>query len=100
MREVMLDGTPTAARQLDAALQEALAGGEPVLPLDARNPQTPQLRAAMRPEVPAEPDTAVIIPTSGSTGAAKGVLLSAAALGASAAATHRRLGGPGRWVLA
>lgn len=43
---------------------------------------------------------AVVVGTSGSTGAPKLALLSAAALLASARATHRRLGGAGRWVLA
>lgn len=40
------------------------------------------------------------MPTSGSTGEPKGVLLTAAALRHSARATHDRLGGPGQWVLA
>jgi O-succinylbenzoic acid--CoA ligase len=44
--------------------------------------------------------TAVVVATSGSTGEPKGVLLSASALRASALATHARLGGPGRWLLA
>ncbi|RSM75328.1 AMP-dependent synthetase [Kibdelosporangium aridum] len=44
--------------------------------------------------------TAVVVATSGSTGEPKGVLLSKGALLASAEATHQRLGGPGRWVLA
>jgi o-succinylbenzoate---CoA ligase len=44
--------------------------------------------------------TAVVVATSGSTGDPKGVLLSAGALRASAVATHARLGGPGRWLLA
>ena len=48
---------------------------------------------------PADP-TALVIATSGSTGTPKGVLLPAAALRASAEATHRRLGGPGHWLLA
>ncbi len=56
--------------------------------------------ADLRPDLPVEPDTALIVRTSGSTGAAKGVLLSAAALRASGEATHRRLGGPGTWLLA
>jgi len=38
--------------------------------------------------------------TSGSTGEPKDVALSCAAVTASAAATLRRLGGPGQWVLA
>ncbi len=39
------------------------------------------------------------VETSGSTGVPKRVLLSRAAMRASADATHARLGGPGRWVL-
>lgn len=54
----------------------------------------------MAPEEPVEEGTAVLIPTSGSTGSPKGVLLSARALLTSAKATHERLGGPGRWLLA
>jgi O-succinylbenzoic acid--CoA ligase len=100
VREVRCDGSPAAVAELADAVADALAGGPTVLPLDARHPQVTQTRAAMAPDEPVEPDTAVIITTSGSTGAAKGVLLSAAALCASATATHDRLGGPGRWLLA
>ena len=100
MRELLLDGRPDAVRNLTEALADALAGGPTVLPLDARNPALPDLRAAMAVDEPVEPDTAVIVATSGSTGAAKGVLLSAAALVASATATHDRIGGPGHWLLA
>jgi len=45
-------------------------------------------------------DVALVVTTSGTTGAPKGALLSAAALSASASATHDRLGGPGSWLLA
>jgi o-succinylbenzoate---CoA ligase len=45
-------------------------------------------------------DIALVVTTSGTTGAPKGAQLTAAALTASAAATHERLGGPGRWLLA
>jgi O-succinylbenzoic acid--CoA ligase len=45
-------------------------------------------------------DVAVVVSTSGTTGVPKGALLSASALAASASATHDRLGGPGRWLLA
>jgi O-succinylbenzoic acid--CoA ligase len=45
-------------------------------------------------------DIALVVTTSGTTGAPKGAMLTAAALTASAAATHDRLGGPGRWLLA
>jgi O-succinylbenzoic acid--CoA ligase len=43
---------------------------------------------------------AIVVSTSGTTGAPKGAMLTAAALIASASATHDRLGGPGSWLLA
>ena len=45
-------------------------------------------------------EVALVAATSGTTGAPKGALLSAAALSASASATHDRIGGPGSWLLA
>jgi o-succinylbenzoate---CoA ligase len=45
-------------------------------------------------------DVALVVTTSGTTGAPKGAMLTAAALTASASATHERLGGPGSWLLA
>jgi O-succinylbenzoic acid--CoA ligase len=45
-------------------------------------------------------DVAVVVSTSGTTGVPKGAMLTASALTASAEATHRRLGGAGRWLLA
>jgi o-succinylbenzoate---CoA ligase len=42
----------------------------------------------------------IAVATSGSSGTPRDVLVSGAALRASADATHRRLGGPGRWLLA
>lgn len=45
-------------------------------------------------------DIALVISTSGTTNAPKGAMLTAAALVASANATHDRLGGPGTWLLA
>ncbi len=47
----------------------------------------------------AEPES-LVVETSGSTGEPKRVLLPRAAMRASAIATHRRLGGPGQWLLA
>jgi O-succinylbenzoic acid--CoA ligase len=99
VREILLDGTGGVA-ELAAALKDALDGGPAVLPLSAADPRLAELRARLAPGKPVEPGTAVVVATSGSTGAAKGVLLSAAALRASAAATHARLGGPGQWLLA
>jgi O-succinylbenzoic acid--CoA ligase len=48
---------------------------------------------------PAEPEP-LVVETSGSTGAPKRVVLSRRAVLASVAATERRLGGSGRWLLA
>ena len=85
--------------EIVAALDAALGGGPAVLPLSAGDPRAGELRAAMAPDEPTLPGTAVVVATSGSTGAPKGVELSAAALTASATATHARLGGPGQWLL-
>ncbi|OBK53829.1 O-succinylbenzoic acid--CoA ligase [Mycobacterium sp. 1081908.1] len=49
---------------------------------------------------PIDDDVALVVTTSGTTGAPKGALLTAAAPAASATATHARLGGPGAWLLA
>ncbi|MEU3273791.1 o-succinylbenzoate--CoA ligase [Saccharomonospora sp. NPDC006951] len=100
MRLVWTDGSPERVTELREAVLAALGGGPAVLPLDQRNPAAGDVLAAMATEQPVEPGTAVIMPTSGSTGGPKGVLLSASALLASARATHDRLGGEGRWLLA
>lgn len=91
--------TPVDNSAIVAALEVALGGGPAVLPLSAADPRAAELREAMAPAEPTLPGTAVVVATSGSTGAAKGVELSAAALTASATATHARLGGPGQWLL-
>ena len=97
------DVTAVAARfspELLTALRTALAGSGPaLLPLPDGEPGR-TLLAAARPDRPVADGTALLLPTSGSSGAAKLVELGAAALLASAAATHERLGGPGRWLLA
>ena len=90
MRVIQCDGSPGAVRELDAAIQAMLAGSEAVAPLglqQARPPRDPGAGHA-------------ILGTSGSSGAHKWVQLNAAALIASASATHNRLGGPGAWLLA
>ncbi|TDV47003.1 o-succinylbenzoate--CoA ligase [Actinophytocola oryzae] len=91
--------TPVDNSAIVAALAAALDGGPAVLPLSADDPRAGELRSAMAPGEPTLPGTAVVVATSGSTGAPKGVELSATALRASAAATHERLGGPGQWLL-
>ncbi|AEG43360.1 AMP-binding protein [Isoptericola variabilis] len=70
------------------AVRRALDGGPAVTPLPRLNP-----------DVPLPDGTALVVRTSGSTGAPREVALTADALRASATATHERLGGPGRWVL-
>ncbi|MCB2174656.1 MAG: AMP-binding protein [Actinomycetales bacterium] len=82
------------AVDLVRAVAAALDGTGPALaPHDAAAPP-----AGLPRTVPT--GVAAVVATSGSTGAPRGVLLDAHALTASAEATHDRLGGPGRWVLA
>jgi O-succinylbenzoic acid--CoA ligase len=88
---VPVDGSPEAVDGLVTALRAALDGGPAVHPTAA---------PPAGPLPPAGDGTAVVIATSGSTGEAKLVALSAAALRASALATEARLGGPARWLLA
>ncbi|HEY2204980.1 MAG TPA: o-succinylbenzoate--CoA ligase [Pseudonocardia sp.] len=92
-RTVRCDGAPDEVSALVDALAEALDGGPAVLPWAAADGPAPVVRAA------APAGAALVVSTSGSTGEAKRVVLTAAALRASATATHTRLGGPGRWLL-
>ena len=64
--------------------------------LDGGPAYAPQPRLS---DVGAPPGTALVLRTSGSTGNPREVALGAAALRASAEATHERLGGPGSWLL-
>lgn len=73
----------------------------PVVPLPAGNlRESHRLTAALRVGEEIDDDIAVVVTTSGTTGAPKGAMLGAAALIAGASATHDRLGGPGSWLLA
>jgi o-succinylbenzoate---CoA ligase len=90
----------SSAQPLLAALQQVLNGhASALLPVPAGTDHGSTLSALRVGEV-IDDDVAVVVTTSGTTGIPKGALLSAAALTASAAATHDRLGGPGRWLLA
>jgi o-succinylbenzoate---CoA ligase len=77
-----------------AALESAWERGDAVLPIDPAAPRavTDKLIAAMRVDEPIDPDVALVIATSGSTGEPKGAQLTHAALAASARATHARIG--------
>jgi len=88
--------------ELVHALQAALDGtGPALLPLPADPAAAARITAALRPDEPLEDDeVALVVPTSGSTGEPKGVLLTAACLRASADAATARLGGPAAWLLA
>jgi len=114
VRELVAVRATVAA--VSAALDAALDGGPALLPLDPRLPPPVlgRLLATVRPHaldegrgrqplpdpLPVGDSVAVVLATSGSTGPPKGVLLTAAALEAAAAASLARLGGPptGAWL--
>ena len=83
------------------AVEAALGGGNAILPVPADDEaQTRLLTTSLRVDEVIDDDVAVVVSTSGTTGTPKGAMLTAAALTASADATHDRLGGPGQWLLA
>lgn len=83
------------------ALRDALATGPPLAPLPADPVAAQRVQRMLQPELGvSEPEAAAVVATSGTTADPKGVVLSRPAIAASAHATHRRLGGPGRWLLA
>ncbi len=93
-----LRAIPTDDRAwLVAALQDALSGGAPVLPVP---PGTDDAVVRELHDAPLPAGTALVVRTSGSSGIPKAVALSAAALIASADATHEAFGGPGQWLVA
>jgi o-succinylbenzoate---CoA ligase len=85
-------------------LRAALRGDGPALLPHAADAPPPDGLGAGEPLAAGEDDdadpTVAVLATSGSTGRPKGALLPASALLASASATHDRLGGSGRWLLA
>jgi O-succinylbenzoic acid--CoA ligase len=84
------------------AVEATLAGsGSAMLPVPADDErQTRLLTTSLRAGEEIDDDVAVVVSTSGTTGTPKGAMLTRAALTSSADATHQRLGGPGRWLLA
>jgi O-succinylbenzoic acid--CoA ligase len=93
-----LDGSGPALAPVDALTHDGdpadPGGGRTGLPTRVSTPLPGQLPTHVPDEV------ALVVTTSGSTGPGRAVLLDARALLASAHATHERLAGPGRWVLA
>ncbi len=80
-------------------LSAALHGGAPLLPLPPGEPGvTARLAAALH--EPVDPGAALLLATSGSSGAPKVVELSGRALRASAEGAVEALGGPAQWLLA
>jgi O-succinylbenzoic acid--CoA ligase len=103
MELVPAPGPDDAGAALDTvwpALRACLDGGPPLAVLPAGSGPAAAARAVLRPDVPLEPGADLVVVTSGSTGTGRGVLLSAAAMRASATATLDRIGGPGSWLLA
>ncbi|WP_225752924.1 o-succinylbenzoate--CoA ligase [Actinotalea sp. Marseille-Q4924] len=97
------------AEQVTAAVRDALAGGPALAPVAAG----PDRGAHAGPDAGTDAGTrlgqeggtvasevALVVRTSGSSGDPREVLLDDVALRASATATHGRLGGAGRWLLA
>ena len=81
------------------ALERVLQGRDSALVAVAAQ-DDPASRVGLRIGEDIDDDVALVVTTSGTTGTPKGAMLTAAALTASAAATHDRLGGPGSWLLA
>src|SRR5262245_2155642 len=78
------------------ALSHAVYDGGPAVAIIPRGPERAVISGAVQPTRPLERDgLALVMPTSGSTGQPRGVLLPAVALLASARRTHTRLGGMG-----
>jgi O-succinylbenzoic acid--CoA ligase len=91
--------SPEEVRRFLPRLSRALSGGAPLMTVAPDGPERDLLvRGLGRNAVPW--DTALVVPTSGSTGAPRLAVLSRAALATSADLTHAALGGPGRWLLA
>ncbi|MGH9209771.1 MAG: class I adenylate-forming enzyme family protein [Acidimicrobiales bacterium] len=85
------------------ALRRTWDDGDAVLPLDPRlpGPARAEVLASARPDQPVVEGDALVVATSGTTGAPKAVVLTHAAVAASATATSRRLGvdaGRDRWL--
>lgn len=101
---------PTADPAVLDRLRDAAAGIGPLLLPYSRDTADAAKTGGAAAEVMPDPEQidrsvlpdggGIAVGTSGSTGVAKRAVLTPTALAASADATHTRLGGPGRWLLA
>jgi len=82
------------------ALERVLDGRDSALVAVAADHDLESRLRTLRVGSEIDDDVALVVTTSGTTGAPKGAMLTAAALAASASATHERLGGAGSWLLA
>ena len=102
LRAVSIEPGSLGVASVLADIRRAVLGdGEPIALLPA-GPEQLRARslAAVAIHEPVDPDTAIVITTSGSTGHPRGVELSRKALRASVDACHSHFLGPGRWVTA
>ncbi|AFM06663.1 o-succinylbenzoate--CoA ligase [Corynebacterium pseudotuberculosis] len=82
-------------------LEQAIVGQRSFLPLPSDDKDRAELlRRTQRVGHPIDPDIALVMSTSGSTGIPKGAMLTAGNLVSSADATHQFLGGEAQWLLA
>ncbi|NTW41994.1 MAG: AMP-binding protein [Cellulomonadaceae bacterium] len=91
---------PSVAAHLTEALRRALDGSGPAIAPFAIGALSGAPSATSVLPRTVAPDVCLVVRTSGSSGGARGVLLGRDAIMASVEATHTRLGGPGRWVVA
>jgi O-succinylbenzoic acid--CoA ligase len=94
VRAVLQPGAGSAA-----ALQPAADSAAALLPAGPAAWRA-RLESAVQPGRPVPDDVDLVLPTSGSTAAPTGVLITAAAWRWAASAVLARLGGPGSWLLA
>ena len=109
LREIAVLPGPRGVQAVLAALAEAVAGGPAIAPVPVAGDGSltayaTRIRTAVKaddPGAPLEnPDVLVVVPTSGSTGDPKGVLLTETGMRAASAGVEYLLKGPGDWVVA
>ena len=101
LRALVIPPGPSALSLL-AAVEGVLSGREgALLPIPSGDLRESELlTTSLRVGEDIDDEIALVVSTSGTTGTPKGAMLTSAALIASASASHDRLGGPGRWLLA